>query len=1437
MTDKIAALEKQLTVLNANPQADPHAKVDLLVAMAYELRESDWQRGMSLSQKAYQLAKESHYKQGITKSLLYLSGFNARLTNHSRALTQAMEALSRLDKNDDKKMRADAFYILGDIHDNLGNYPDALSYELDALKLFQDIGDKAGQAKSLNQIGILYNRSGNYRQELETYRQVLLLSQETNDKIGEAITLNNTAMAYLSLKDYPKALTDGHKGLRLAQELNMGQFEANVWCTLGEIHLAMADYDQALTHFQQGLSLARQLSYKYIEAFALLKTGKVYLWQQQFNAAISHLHQALTVAEEIEARPEQFKCHHALSEAYKGQKEFEKALHHFERFQRIKEELFNQESARKLRNLQILHQTEAAKREAEIYHLEKVELKRQITRREKTEEKLRQREKELRRAHTIARLGSFHYTINSGEVVLSKELCGIVGLGNNTRRMPVTEVVDLIHPDDFELLSDFIVHIVNGDARSAPTFRFFHAAGATHYAQLHIEIVRSPDGKFVELFGVVQDITQNIWTEKSLRESESKFRNFIEQAFDGIVLVSEKGRIVEWNRSAERITDLTKESVLGKPLWEVQQTLLPKMRLDSAAAKLRQKSIETALKTGQAPWLDQVVEARYRRADGAERIVQQRMFAIKTGKGFQLGSILTDITESKAAEQEIARQNKFLHSVIEAVDSPFCVINVADYTIETANSAARALGIEAGKTATCYALAHRRAAPCANKEHPCPLMHVLKTKEATVVEHIHYNTSGQPVNVEVHGFPIFNDAGEVVQVVEYSIDITERKRTEEKLRKLSRAVEQSPSTIVITNLSGAIEYVNPAFTKNTGYTYREAIGQNPRILKSGKHPPEFYKKMWKTIKQGKVWRGELVNKKKNGKLYWEEAIISPITNKKGKTTHYLAIKENITQRKKTEALLAEKEARYHAIFENSPISLWEEDYSGVKKYLDALKRRGISDLETYFDEHPEEIQRCAQKVKVIDVNKISLEMFSVASKEDLLATNLGRILSPEAIESFKQQMLFLAAGHTTFTQETLNHTRDNRTLHVLLKLSIAPGYEDTWEKVLVSIMDTTERTKAEMALKQAKEAAEAANRAKSVFLSTMNHELRTPLNAILGFTQLMAANPNTPPDNQKHLKAVLHSGQHLLYLINDVLDMSKIEAGQVKLNNKTVNLTHLLNDVKNMFGAQSAQKKLHLYVDIPPNLPQQIETDELKLRQILINLLGNALKFTEKGGVSLKAKIIEKEEKRETGSKNLSLPSHHPLTPANKKTALRPYLLIEVQDTGPGITPDEQKSIFDAFTQTQLGLDTGGGTGLGLPISRKYAQLMGGDLGAVSPPPTSFPVAGVEGGPGSLFQLHIPLEYSSPLDEEEARRDNPDQSEAETATASDITAQTEIDMTRLPQNWLSEFHFAASTGDTALCLDLITQIAAGHSVLADMLTDLVNDFQFDKLIALIEQQK
>ena len=165
---------------------------------------------------------------------------------------------------------------------------------------------------------------------------------------------------------------------------------------------------------------------------------------------------------------------------------------------------------------------------------------------------------------------------------------------------------------------------------------------------------------------------------------------------------------------------------------------------------------------------------------------------------------------------------------------------------------------------------------------------------------------------------IVDSDGNVRGLIGVISDITERMKAEEELRKLSRAVEQSPATVVITDAEGTMEYVNPKFMELTGYTAAEAIGQNPRILKSGRQPPKFYQELWKTITRGGEWHGELHNRKKNGDLYWESASISPIKNDEGMVTHFVGVKEDITERKRAEEALRESEQRYRDLYENAP---------------------------------------------------------------------------------------------------------------------------------------------------------------------------------------------------------------------------------------------------------------------------------------------------------------------------------------------------------------------------------------------------------------------------------------------------------------------------------------------------------------------------------------
>jgi PAS domain S-box-containing protein len=258
---------------------------------------------------------------------------------------------------------------------------------------------------------------------------------------------------------------------------------------------------------------------------------------------------------------------------------------------------------------------------------------------------------------------------------------------------------------------------------------------------------------------------------------------------------------------------------------------------------------------------------------------------------------------------------------------------------------------------------------------------------------------------------------------------------------------------------------------------------------------------------------------------------------------------------------------------------------------------------------------------------------------------------------------------------------------------------------LVVLHDITPTKQAEQELRRARDAAEAASLAKSTFLATMSHELRTPLTSVMGFSQLLSRDPEVSAEQRECLEIINRSGEHLLTLINDVLDMAKIEAGQMQVLEMPVDLRALLEDLRDLFALRSGRKGLALEVGLAGDLPQRIWADERRLRQVLINLLGNAVKFTERGVVRLWVQA-------------------EPAQPGQAGPRCR----FLVEDTGVGIAGQQLEQIFEPFCQVADGQTIREGTGLGLTISRGFARMMGGDLSVES-----------RQGQGSCFTLELPL--------------------------------------------------------------------------------------------------
>jgi PAS domain S-box-containing protein len=481
---------------------------------------------------------------------------------------------------------------------------------------------------------------------------------------------------------------------------------------------------------------------------------------------------------------------------------------------------------------------------------------------------------------------------------------------------------------------------------------------------------------------------------------------------------------------------------------------------------------------------------------------------------------------------------------------------------------------------------------------------------------------------------------------------------EAESRRLALVASRTANAVGLSDADGKVVWVNEGFTRLFGYTLEEARGQfGPFLIKGPKTNVRTLARVTKDARAGRESRGEILNYAKDGREVWCEFETQPFRDETGRLTGFMSIMLDITARKQAEAELARQEALLRFVLNSLPIGVSWTSYRG--------------ETETW-------------------VNNAVLAITGLSREEAQRRDSYRDITAPEDWALQEAEYARLHRGEIErFSLEKRYRRRDGREVPVLLFVEIFRGEGGRIEQEVAAVVDISQLKTIQRELEAAKEAAERANLAKSQFLAMMSHEIRTPMNGVVGMTSLLLDTPLTT-EQRDFVETIRFSGDALLTIINDILDFSKIESGHMELEQAPFQVREVIEGALDLFASKAAEKRIDLLYEIADSGPATVEGDSSRLRQILVNLLNNALKFTERGEVVLTV---------------------HPVGATDGLVELQ----FDVRDTGIGIPPEGMDRLFKSFSQVDSSTARKyGGTGLGLAISRRLAELMGGRMWVTS---------------------------------------------------------------------------------------------------------------------------
>ncbi|MGL6138688.1 MAG: PAS domain S-box protein, partial [Planktothrix sp.] len=734
---------------------------------------------------------------------------------------------------------------------------------------------------------------------------------------------------------------------------------------------------------------------------------------------------------------------------------------------------------------------------------------------------------------------------------------------------------------------------------------------------------------------------------ESLKKSQARFAGILEIANDAIISVDSTQHITLFNQGAEKIFGYKLEEVLGQPL----NLLLPEQFRNTHDQHIK----KFAQSVGKARRMGERGEIWGRRRDGTQFPAEASISRLEIQDETVFTVILRDISDRKHIETALRNSEEQFRHAFEDASIGMGIISLDGHWLKVNPALCEIIG---------YSPEELFPLTFQDITHPddleIDLSYAQQLLDGTIptyqLEKRYFHKQGHIVWILLNGSVIQDEQGKPLHFIAQIQDITARKEARKTLELQSIIMNNMAGGVCLIKASDLIiVYTNPKFDAMFGYAEGELAGQPVGVINyvdTRVTPDTSVQDIATQLDRDGEAKYEVYNKKKDGTLFWCRVHNSRFEHPEYGTV-YVAVQHDITELKLAEKALQTTTNRLNFLLNYSPVVIFSSkpdgDYGAtfisenVKDILGYETREFLEDSEFWMNHlHPDDV--------------------------DLVLNGVTHLLTDGFY--FQEFRLLHQDGNYRWVLEQIKLIRDHAGIPV---------------EILGYLIDISDRKQSELELKQAKEAAEAANQAKSIFLANMSHELRTPLNSILGFTQLISYESTLTPSVQERLQIVNRSGKHLLDLINDILDLSKIESGRMTLNLSDFDLINLLTSIEEMFQVKVESMELQLIIDRDSNLPQYIHADEKKLYQVLVNLLGNAIKFTKKGSVILRVKT----EQQETNCC---------------------HLYFEIEDTGVGIAPTEIESLFEVFVQAQAGNNLSQGTGLGLAISQKLTQIMGGKI-------------------------------------------------------------------------------------------------------------------------------